>query len=81
MSTVWILIWVSTYLIVLTGFIAKSQSLHDTIMVENDAYSEILNYDGNNGMEIALVTGLMICLTGIGLYGTEFWPTGPSNPI
>ena len=41
-------------------------------MVENDAYSEILNYDGNNGMEIALVTGLMICLTGIGLYGTEF---------
>ena len=30
MSTVWILIRVSTYLIVLTGFIAKSQSLHDT---------------------------------------------------
>ena len=43
------------------------------IMVEKDSdYSEILNYDGNNGMEIALVTGLMICLTGMGLYGTDF---------
>ena len=30
MSTVWILIWVSTYLIVLTEFIANSPSLHDT---------------------------------------------------
>ena len=52
------------------------------IMVEKDSdYSEILNYDGNNGMEIALVTGLMICVTAMGLYGTEidlrstdFWP-------
>merc|ERR1712136_548710 len=46
-----------------------------TIMVENDAYSEILNYDGNNGMEIALVTGLMICLTGIGLYAFFIYKT------
>ena len=42
------------------------------IMVEKDSdYSEILNYDGNNGMEIALVTGLMICVTAMALYGTE----------
>ena len=45
------------------------------IMVEKDSdYSEILNYDGNNGMEIALVTGLMICVTAMGLYGTEIDP-------
>ena len=44
------------------------------IMVEKDSdYSEILNYDGNNGMEIALVTGLMICVTAMGLYGIEYF--------
>ena len=43
------------------------------IMIEKDSdYSEILNYDGNNGMEIALVTGLMICITAMGLYGIGF---------
>ena len=40
-------------------------------MVEKDDYSDILDYHGNQGMGIALVTGLLICLTGIGLYGTE----------